>query len=704
MTGWTIAADVGGTFTDVVLTSAEGSYYTAKLLSSPPDFERAVLDGIRAILDTAGLRAADLGSVLHGTTVATNSVMSRTARPAALVTTQGFIDVLEIGRLRIPNSYDLNWRKPEPLAPRRYRLTAAERILADGSVQLPLDAEQVVSQMRGIAGDVDAVAVSFLNSYLNDAHEHMARDAIARAFPHLAVTCGADLVREAGEVERTSTAVLNAYLIPVMARYLSDLVAGLARLGTSVNPLILQSNGGMAPVMEAAARPAAVLESGPAAGVVAAAEIARSLGEPRVLGFDMGGTTAKASLIEDGLPLLASSFAVGSDVSAMGRLTRSGGYPVQLPTIDLAEVGAGGSSLVRIDAAGGIQVGPDSAGALPGPACYGRGGAQVTVTDANLMLGLVSVEGLARNGIIADPEAARRAVREQVARPLGLDIRAAAYAVHETANLQMARALRAVTTERGRDLREYTLIAFGGSGPVHAATLAELVGMTRVLIPTNAGVLSAKGLVHSPVEISASETVLKALAEVTAESLAERFGRLHQGLAGRLGPGWDTNEIRASAAVDVRYQGQSSELRVELDGGAPAGWTRGKLHNRRVLGAEALDPSWIESRFTELHKSTYGYTSPSPVALVRLHATATARERSSIMMRPLETPGTASTGTRDVYLGGNLVRAAVLRRNDLAGPVPGPCVIDETDTSVIVPGGWTVVRDSAGNLILEWRR
>ena len=299
---WTVAADVGGTFTDVILANSDGRYYTAKVLSSPPHFEISALAGIGAVLAKAGLSPTDLSTVLHGTTVATNSVLERDGRPAALVTTEGFVDVLEIGRLRIPNSYDLNWRKPEPLAPRQFRVAVHERVLADGSVSAALDPNEVVEKLRALVPGVDAVAISFINAYLNDTHEHAAQDAIAQAFPDLAVTCAADLVREIGEVERTSTAVLNAYLMPVMSRYLGDLVQGLAALGIDAAPLILQSSGGMMPVAEAASRPAAVLESGPAAGVVAAAEVVTALGETRAVGFDMGGTTAKASLIEDGSP------------------------------------------------------------------------------------------------------------------------------------------------------------------------------------------------------------------------------------------------------------------------------------------------------------------------------------------------------------------------------------------------------------------
>lgn len=680
---WTVAADVGGTFTDVILANSDGRYYTAKVLSSPPHFEISALAGIGAVLAKAGLSPTDLSTVLHGTTVATNSVLERDGRPAALVTTEGFVDVLEIGRLRIPNSYDLNWRKPEPLAPRQFRVAVHERVLADGSVSAALDPNEVVEKLRALVPGVDAVAISFINAYLNDTHEHAAQDAIAQAFPDLAVTCAADLVREIGEVERTSTAVLNAYLMPVMSRYLGDLVQGLAALGIDAAPLILQSSGGMMPVAEAASRPAAVLESGPAAGVVAAAEVVTALGETRAVGFDMGGTTAKASLIEDGSPLLASSFTVGSDVSVMGRLTRSGGYPVQLPSIDLAEVGAGGSSLVVVDPAGGIRVGPESAGADPGPVCYGRSGRQVTVTDADLLLGIISAEGLAHNGIYADVAAATAAMQEQIADPLGLNVQAAAFAVHESANFQMARALRAVTTERGRDLSDYVLVAFGGSGPVHAATLADSVGIKSVLIPLNAGLLSAKGLVHSPVQISISETVLETLNSLAADTLGRRLDTLRQRLVRRFADaGWDTSEARALHAVDARYQGQSSDLRIEL-------------------GSERPAPDEIQAAFTDLHKSTYGYSSQSSIEIVRMHVTVIAAEAQSTTLRPAVIDVLSEVRTRELYVDGMAVQAPVVRRDELSEVIQGPCVVDESDTSTFVPADWTIVRDRLGNLRME---
>ena len=679
-----LGADTGGTFTDIVVVDDDGRITARKVPSTPHAFEEAVVAGSRAAVSQGGHRMDQVDDVRHGTTVATNAVLERSGPETALITTRGFRDVLELGRLRTPALYDLDWQKPAPLVRRRWRLELTERMSARGEPVLAPDLEALDALLHGAVADgVTTVAVSLLNAYRNDAHEQAVAWWLADRFPQLDVTVATRFVREIGEYERTSTAVANAYLRPVVAGYLHRLEESLRESGCRAPVFVMQSSGGMMPVGESGRFPAHLLESGPAAGVLAAADVARRADLGRAISFDMGGTTAKASLLEDFRVTFSSEFSVGSDVSSATQLLNSGGYTVHLPVVDLAEVGAGGGSIARVDSAGGLEVGPRSAGATPGPACYSRGGEMPTVTDANMVLGYLSVESLRTGGIEVDVEAARAALAKHVAEPLGISVDEAALAVHEVADRQMARVLRAVTTERGKDIARHALIAFGGSGPLHAATMADTVGIEVVLVPPLAGVHSAVGLLTTPFELTTSETLDMPLSSHAAASLQERVTRIgEQARARFLDAGAPSAGITVRQVVDLRYVGQASELPIDI--------------------VESLDlPGLadVERRFHESHVDSYGYRLESRVEAVRVRTTVTGSTAGDVDTRAAVHAGPA--GRRLVRFAEFAGEVDTCSRAALTTRRPGPLAVDDPDTTTLVPPGWSAGLDDRGNIRLE---
>lgn len=678
-----VAADVGGTFTDIVVVDDLGQIHVEKVPSTPEAFEEAVIEGVR--LGTAwceGLGQAE--QLLHGTTVATNAVLERSGQRTALVTTKGFRDVLEIGRLRTPTLYDLSWTKPAPLVARRHRLEVDERLDADGSVVRPLDLDGLAEAAdEAVADGVVSFAVCLLNAYVDPNHEHQVADWLRRRYPDVDVTEATDVVREIGEYERTSTAVLNAYLRPVVSDYLGRLGERLQLEGFRGGFLVMQSSGGMMTAAEASRFPVHILESGPAAGVLAAAQVAEETREAAVISFDMGGTTAKASLIEDFGFQRGVEFSVGSEISTTSRLLKGGGYAVRLPVVDLAEIGAGGGSIARVDGGGGLVVGPLSAGADPGPACYGRGGEAATVTDANLVLGYLSAERLSAAGVGAHQDLAERAIFDQVGRPLGLSVQDAAYAVHAVVNRQMARVLGAVSTERGRQVERHTLVAFGGSGPLHAASLAEAVGIARLIVPPHAGVLSAVGLLWAPMELTSVEPIHVPLQPAASSDLTAATSRTTASLRGRLvDAGVDPDAIEITVQADVRYVGQATELSLAI----------GQHVDAAGLGR-------LEVEFRRAHENTYGHGLPGPTEVVRIRVTASVKQ-------PVRSIGALSISQNDkqsrpAFFDGRMVSTPVISRSDLEVPWGGPLLVDEDDTTTVVPPGWTAVCDGGANIVME---
>jgi N-methylhydantoinase A len=679
-----IGVDVGGTFTDVILHEADGRVRVHKLLSTPPTYDRAVVGAVSGL---AELVQDGVEEVVHGTTVATNAVLQRLGAETALLTTQHFRDVLELRRLRIPHMYDLFWRKPPPLVERRLRFEVSERMAADGTVLQPLDepgVRAVAARLRELG--IDSVAVCFLHSYLYPEHEQRAGEILAEELPAATVSLSSEILREQREYERTATTVVNAYVRGLMSSYIDRIRTGLDGIGLDRAPLaIMQSSGGVMTSDDAKLRPVFALESGPAAGVVAALGIARRLGVENAIAFDMGGTTAKASLIEHGAITRGREYEVGGSISAGSRLIRGAGELLRIPTIDIAEVGAGGGSVAWLDPAGGLQVGPRSAGADPGPACYGLGGVEPTVTDANVVLGFIPVGEVADGEITIRRELAEAAV-ERVAAPLGLTVLEAADGIHRIANARMTRALRSVSSEKGRDPRDFAIIAYGGSGPVHAAGLAAELGATTICVPAVAGLFSAVGLLFARPEFHEVRSCQLDVDSVAPETIAALLDELQavltRSFAGRGEPEW----VRTA---DLRYGGQSWEIEVPLPDGAVD----------RSLLAE------LRARFEDEHELLYGVRgrpgSPVEVRAVRLAALGRSEAPPSF---DVADPLARERGrTRGMWLDGVVEQVHVRSRASFgAEPEPGPFLVDEYDTTVVVPRGWAVRRQPAtGTLVLE---
>jgi N-methylhydantoinase A len=688
-----IGADVGGTFTDVILIDDQGGVWTHKVPSTPPHFEQAVLRAVEHLLRTAAASGTAVAEVAHASTVATNAVLERRGARTALITTKGFRDVLELRRIRAPQMYNLFFDKPPELVERCFRFEVAERLTATGEVLVSItDAELRRLKEQVERAGVESLAVCLLHAYAFPQHEILLGDFFRRQLPHLLVSLSSEVLRERKEYERTATTVVNAYVRPIMGHYLTALRGGLRTMGVTAPLLIMQSAGGLTPEEDATVRPVFALESGPAAGVLAASYRARQSGLTNVLTLDVGGTTAKASLIEAGEISYSPEYEVGSSLSAANRLVGGGGERIRAPSIDLAEVGAGGGSIAYLDRAGGLRVGPRSAGAVPGPACYRRGGNEPTLTDANVVLGYIRPGQLADGEVSIDGEAARRIIHDRIAVPLGMDLLQAAEGIHRIANARMMRALRAVSTERGRDPRHFVLLAFGGSGPIHAAGLARELTIGQVLIPPLPGLFSALGLLFSGVEHHDVRSCLLSGAALHAGALQQIREEMRKNLLAQFeSEGIAADQVSCLWSVDVRFQGQASEIRVALD-------------------AEQLTEASVramQARFESEHERLYGHRSdpdnPVEVIAVRLIGQAALRGRP-IALKPAERLGEMESSRR-AYFGppwGSL-ETPVLTRRAHTGVRDGPLLIDEYDSTIVVPPFMRVQLDDQGNMVMEPR-
>jgi N-methylhydantoinase A len=557
--------DIGGTFTDLCIAEGESTVAVGKTLTTPHDPSQAVETVLVETLGGLGASLADVELIVHGTTLVTNAIIERRGSPTALLTTGGFRDSIEIGRERRYELYDVLLELPRPLVPRHLRFDVPERTLADGSVAVALDEGRVERLAHELdEAGIEAVAVSFLHSFTNPAHEERARDAVLRAAPDMRVSLSSEVVPEIREYERSSTTVANVYVQDLVNSYLSDLSGRLERLGFAGRLYVMLSSGGIATVETACRFPIRMLESGPAAGALAAATFGRASDEQDLLSFDMGGTTAKLCVIEDGVPLVAADF----EVDRVYRLKRGSGLPVKLPVIDMIEIGVGGGSLAGVDALGLLKVGPRSAGADPGPVCYGRGGEQPTVTDADLVLGYLDPGFFLGGRMGLDVDAARAAIEREVGSKLGLSVEEAAWGIHTIVNENMANAARVHAVERGKDPKALPLFAFGGAGPVHATGVAAALGSPAVVAPRAAGVMSAFGFLTAPL---AFDFVHSWRCELDDADLAEVNGFLAemeaQGVALLTEAGLAPDEIEHERFAEMRYIGQGHEVRVPLPPG-----------------------------------------------------------------------------------------------------------------------------------------
>ncbi len=689
--GVRVAVDIGGTFTDIVLMSPDGVLSESKVSTTPDDPSRAVVDGLLALLRELRIAPGDVVEILHGTTVGSNTILQRSGAKTGLITTRGFRDVLEIGRIRMPEMFDLTWSKPTPLVPRRHRVEIDERIAADGSVVKPLDEPSLERAVEQLVSDgIEAVAICFINSYRNAAHERQAEAFIKSRHPDLPVSASYAVLPEIKEYERTSTTVVNAYLLSAMRDYLDRLEIGLHRIGVSAPIMVMTSNGGMLTARGAAEKPVMVVASGPAGGVIGGVRLGQALDLPNLIVFDMGGTTAKAVIVENGRPSMTSEYEFRDGMSTSSRFIKAGGYMLKVPAIDLAEVGAGGGSLAGVDAGGLLKVGPESAGANPGPACYGLGNARPTVTDANVLLGFINPLALAGGRLAIDRSLSERAIREHVAQPLGISVEDAAHGIRAVANSAMARAIRAVSVERGLDPRDFTVVAMGGNGGIHALDVARQLGIGRVIVPALSGVFSAVGMLSTDLAHSSVRMLSRALADMTVLELRAVMAELAGELTALLRrDGYADGRIALDWEADLRHEGQASELTIAFkDAGDSV--------------------AALRDGFLAEYLKTYGYRDESPIELVKIRLTARGlRERRlDFSAIQIEAQAAAKSDKQRAIVferGEPAVSVPVVSRADLApAPAAGPLVIEEFDATIVVPAGAAVHRDRIGNVVIEF--
>ena len=682
-----VAADIGGTFTDVALIFPDGRLSTRKLPSTPDDYARGVVEGIVQLIEGESLGPETIGEVLHACTVATNAILENKGARTALITTEGFRDVLEMRRIRVPRLYEPLYVKPRQLVPRRLRYEVTERLDARGEVVTPMDPaslERVIDALR--SAEVEAIAVCLLHSYANPAHELAIGARLREAFPGTFISLSCEILPEIREYERTSTTVINSLVGPPVRAYLQSLVAMLGKRGLPTRVQMMQSAGGVVDVRTVMKRPAQIVECGPAAGVIGARHVGALAGYRNVISFDMGGTTTKASLIEEGALVRTDEYEVGGGISLSSRLVKGGGYALKLPVIDISEVGAGGGSVVWIDKGGSLKVGPFSAGAVPGPACYDRGGTEPTVTDANVVLGYLNPASLAGGTVPIRKELSERAIQDKLAGPLGLSMLAAAWGVHAVVTTVMTRAVKTVTTYRGRDPRDFSIFAFGGNGGVHAVALARSLGICRVILPPGAGVFSALGLLFADVEMNASASYLRDSREADPEDLERRYIALERSLAEELNR--PAAAIHNTRSADLRYFGQAFELTVAV--ASPV--TRKAIEDARAL-------------FDAEHERTYGHRLDGKrIDIVTLRVTAAIESGGpkALSREPPRAAG-AAPGTRMVYFGPEVgsIATPVIGRFDLsAESKPGPFIVEEYEGTTVVPPECSARLDEAGNIIL----
>ena len=683
-----VAADIGGTFTDIAAVTEDGDLLTWKLPSTPPNFADAVSKGIAALSREYSIELSDINEVLHGCTVATNAILEQKGAKTALITTRGFRDVLEIQRVRVPKLYDPLYEKPAPLVPRNLRFEIDERLDAYGNVIREPDRAQLNRVILKLKKEkIEALAICFLHSFVNPAHEELVGQIIQKELPDLFVSLSSEILPQKREYERVSTTVINSYVGPPVSEYLSAMVEQLKTSGISDKLTIMQSSGGILDAESCLRKPAHIVECGPAAGVVGAEHIASKAGFENVITLDMGGTTAKASIIEGGKYNLADEYEVGGGMSSSSALVGKGGYALKLPVIDIAEVGAGGGSIAWLDGVGSLKIGPESAGALPGPACYGLGGERPTVTDANLVLGYLNPKALAGGTVSINKKLSEQAINKYIAEPMKLDLMETAYGIYTVANASMMRAVRAVTTYRGRDPRDFILFAFGGAGGLHAVDLAKTLKIKEVLVPKAGGVFSALGLLYSNLEASETAPLLSLLDDTPIDSAEGIFFELQEKIRKTIGG--DPKEITFKRFADLRFKGQAYELIIPFQ--------KPNLNQKELKN--------LSKTFEEKHFTRYGhaFSGEFPIELVNLRLVGTKKTVTPELKHNLKTYK-KEDNRREAYFGPaiGLVNSRVLSRGDLEKNIlEGPLIIEDYEGTVVVPPGCEAHLDSMGNIVIK---
>ncbi|MDV8020097.1 hydantoinase/oxoprolinase family protein [Rhodococcus sp. IEGM 1330] len=679
---WRVAADIGGTFTDVIALGPGARIVPMKVLSTPPDFGTGVIDGVTAAMTNADISAGDISAVLHATTVATNAILEMEGARTALVTTKGFRDVLELGRLRRPLLYDLSWKKPTPLARRRHRYEIDQRIHADGHIDIAIDFDEVDALARRLEADgIEALAVCLINSHVRPDEERAVARRLEELLPDVYVTTSVDISPEPGEYERSSTAVVNSYIGTVVHSYVTALGRNLRERGIDAPFSIMQSSGGLLDAPSVVERPVQIIESGPAAGVIAVQKLAQLLGLDNVVAFDMGGTTAKASLIENGQPFLANDYEVGGGMNITRSMGKGAGYTVRVPSIDIAEVGAGGGSIIGVDSAGALHVGPGSAGSRPGPACYGHGGERPTLTDANVVLGYLNPDAIAGGRVTIQPELAAK-VLGAVSDRIDSDPGAIARGAYDVAISNMTKAVKAVTSERGRDPRDATMVAFGGAGPLYGAALARELGIKTVIVPVHTGLFSSLGLLVADSEYQ-SVTPFRG-EHLSLEHFAREFDEMAATVTEHLG----SDGVRIDRILDMRYHGQRFDLRIPL----PEGDIDDALLHE------------VKQRFHAEHHKTYGRSGTDDlVEIVNIRVRGFVPNTVTIDRALTLTEADPGRRRFRICRFDTTVSTPVIARAHLTQtPEAGPLVIEDMDSTTLVPPGTTAHLDEYNNIIIIW--
>ena len=680
-----IGADIGGTFTDIVLVDdRSGGFRLGKVLTTPAQPDDGVIAGVSEVIQGD---AAAVAHMVHGTTLFTNALIERKGALTALITTQGFRDAVEIGREHRYDMYDLRLRRPEQIARRRHRFEIAERILADGSVRFAPDADDVralAEQLRELG--IQAIAVCLMNAYINPAHERLVGEVLRAELPGVALTLSSDIAPEIREFERTSTALCNVYVKGIAEQYLTRLESRTKEtLHGEAGLFVMQSNGGLLTAGQAVEAPIRLVESGPAAGALAAAHYGAALGLKDILSFDMGGTTAKACLIVDGKPLLAPEF----EVDRQYQFKKGSGLPVKVPVIEMIEIGTGGGSIARIDALGRLTVGPDSAGSVPGPVCYGQAGIEPTVTDADLVLGYLNPDFFLGGDMDLDRDGAGAALSDQVGDHMGLDTLEAAWGVHQLANEAMASAARIHAVERGHEISGFPMFAFGGAGPVHAYGVARILKLPQVIYPFGAGVMSAIGFLTAPLAFDFVRSRPFRMEEIDWSVVNTLLGEMEAEGRAKLAEAVGETEITFERVADMRYRKQGFEVPVPLPNG--------------VLGPD--DAAGIKDAFEEVYRRLYGHVIPdTPLDILSWRLVASGPKPDLTLPTAPEATGSAQKGTRPIYLPDQgPIDAPVYDRYAL-GPgvtLKGPAIIEERESTVVINGPATIRTDQHRNLVVD---
>ncbi len=686
MTPWQIGVDIGGTFTDfVLLDSRDGRLFNGKLLTTPHAPEQAVLEGIRQLLATHGVAPTEVSHVIHGTTLVANALIERRGVPTGFLTTEGFRDIPEIGTELRHDTYDLFMRRPEPLVPRSLRLGVPERLRADGAVVTPLDEDAARAAIRALRdAGAQALAICLLHAFLNPIHERRLAELAKQEAPGLTLCLSSDLVPEIGEYERGTTTICNAYVQPVFERYVARLRGGLRDAGVTGPLFLMLSDGGTVRDDVAAKHPIRLVQSGPAGGVQATRLVGAAAGAPDVLCFDMGGTTAKAALIDQGEPQRSLDF----EVSRVDRFRKGSGFPLKVPVVEMIEIGAGGGSIARVDRLGLIKVGPDSASSDPGPACYGLGGTLPTVTDADLLLGYLAADSFLGGDMTLDVAAAERALLEHIGKPLGLSAVEAAWAVHETVNGTMAQAAAIHALEKARRIEDYAMVPIGGAGPVHACAIAMKLGLAKLVSPPGAGVASAFGFLAAPISFAHLRAMVAPLATLDMDALRAMLAAMEaEGRAMVAEAGVADSDVSIRILAALRYAGQGYQVEAVIDTAAIA----------------QGDRDAIRAAFEAEYRRLYGRIEAGlPVETVGWRVIVSGQTPSLRLAPAGQRSGTARKGTRPAWFGEAFVDTTVIDRTALrpGDSVTGPAVVEERESTLVLPPGATATCDEGLNLVV----